>query len=230
MCPHCEHELAAKDLIPVLSWLSLGGKCRYCKAPISAQYPVVELLTLGLFVLSYIVWPLELGSTLSYGVLALWLVALVHMIALAVYDLHWFLLPDKLVAPLTAVAAIFGIVRAFDSPGPVQGILTAAAGGLLLFAVFYGLFQISDGRWIGGGDVKIAAALGVLAGSPLQTLLLLFIASLLGTLVALPGLLAKGKVRGAQIPFGPYLIAATVITVFAGQTIVDWYSDLLLLS
>jgi len=105
--------------------------------------------------------------------------------------------------------------------------LNAAGGAVLLFGLFYVLFQISDGAWIGGGDVKLAAALGLLAGSPVQALLLLFLSSLIGTLFSIPQLM-KGKTGlRAKVPYGPFLLAATVIVVLWGHSIIDWYTGLL---
>src|SRR5476651_645529 len=94
MCPNCKHELAAKDLVPVLSWLSLRGKCRYCGKPISVQYPLVEMVTSGLFVASYLWWP-EVLHGAQVAAFGLWLALLVGLMALLVYDLRWFLLPNR---------------------------------------------------------------------------------------------------------------------------------------
>jgi leader peptidase (prepilin peptidase)/N-methyltransferase len=166
MCPHCHHELAAKDLIPLVSWLSLRGKCRYCHKPISAQYPLVEALTAVLFALSYAWWPLELhGAGLVQFVF--WLGFVVAFVALAVYDLKWFLLPDKIVYPLIGAAAVEVITVAIMQHG-VHVLLDAALGALVISGVFYLLFQVSGGKWIGGGDVKLAVVLGLLAGTPLK--------------------------------------------------------------
>ena len=101
MCPHCKHTLAARDLVPVFSWLMLRGKCRYCKKPISPQYPLVELATSGLFVASYIWWPSVFTGS-QEAIFVLWLAILVGLVALAVYDIKWFLLPNKLIYPLSA--------------------------------------------------------------------------------------------------------------------------------
>jgi len=226
MCPHCGHELAAKDLVPVLSWVSLRGKCRYCRQPISWQYPLVELVTGALFAVSYAAWPLGLQKVGLFE-LVLWLVFVVGFVALAVYDLRWFLLPDKIVLPLTLLAALQTVVVALWLGNWTLLWQPLVAAGII-FGLFWLLYQASKGAWIGGGDVKLGIVLGLLVGTPLRAFLVIFFASLLGTLVSIP-LLAQGK-KGLKvhIPFGPYLLAATVLIVLYGTHIVAWYENLLL--
>lgn len=230
MCPQCKHKLSAKDLIPVISWLELKGKCRYCKKPISWQYPLVELLTAALFVASYALWPYSFqGQSLESGVLfGLWLIILTFLVMLFVYDIRWMELPDKLVLWVTASSVLFvGLLALSEESTQVASSLLSAG---LLFALFYLLFQISKGRWIGGGDVKLAPALGLLAGSPLKTMLLLFIASLIGTIIGVPLLIGKKDKRLVKLPFGPLLIVGLLVVFFFGQNIIDWYkSDILYL-
>jgi prepilin signal peptidase PulO-like enzyme (type II secretory pathway) len=225
MCTHCGHELAAKDLVPVLSWVSLGGKCRYCKAPISWQYPLVELATAALFVLSYAVWPYALHGVGVFQFVC-WLGFLVAFMALAIYDLRWFILPDRIVYPLIILALADVLVTAIWGHA-VGSLWRPLAGAAIIFGLFYGLLQVSGGKWIGGGDVKLAVVLGLLAGSPVKAFLLIFISSLLGTIVSIP-ILARGKAGlKIQIPFGPYLLAATVIVMLYGDSMVTWYQNLL---
>ena len=108
MCPHCKHELAAKDLVPVLSWLYLRGKCRYCGKPID-DTPLVEAATAALFAISYLGWPGPLDTGLQWLIFAVWLIFVVMFVALAVYDLRWLLLPNRVVYPLIllAIADVF---------------------------------------------------------------------------------------------------------------------------
>lgn len=225
MCPACQHELAAKDLVPLVSWLYLRGKCRYCHAKIEDS-PVVELVTAGLFAVSYIWWPYEFhGIGLYYFVF--WLVFLVAFVALAVYDLRWFLLPNRLIFPLIGLAAvqIIGAI-AFYNVG-WQSVITAFWGVVVASGIFYTIFLVSKGEWIGGGDVKLGVIIGLLLGGPLMSLLMLFVASSLGTIVGLPFLLA-GR-RKMRIPFGPFLLAATVFVTLFGASIIHWYKAQLLL-
>lgn len=225
MCVHCKHELAAKDLIPVASWLLLRGKCRYCNKPISAQYPLVELITGVIFAVSYAFWQYPISNLMAGLLFGVWLIAVIILIALAVYDTHWYELPDRLVFPLIALSLLYAVTESIVVDDlAVAG--HAVFGGAIVFALFWALFQVSNGEWIGGGDVKIAFALGVFAGGAMEAFLVIFIASLLGTLLALPGLIAKGNIKGVKIPFGPYLIAATIIVVLFGSSIIFWYQNL----
>lgn len=225
MCPHCHHTLAAKDLVPVLSWLLLRGKCRYCHTPISWQYPLVELLTATVFVISYLLWPLEFDT---FGIVrfALLLVYVVFFVALSVYDWHWQELPDRLVWPLVGIAIAETAFIAVWQQNIRSALIALLAGGIL-FGFFWLIFQISQGNWIGGGDVKLVLALGIIVGTPLNGLLVIFIASLIGTLVSLPMMLRRKKVRNVHVPFGPALLLATYIVYFAGESLVSWYQGLL---
>lgn len=226
MCPCCHHTLAAKDLVPVLSWLGLHGRCRYCHKPISSQYPAVELLTGFLFVLSYVVWPYGL-DTLGVLLFVLHSVAVVLFMALAVYDLHWFLLPNKLVYPLIAVAVLqVGLLAIWRHDWNLVWAPVLAVA--VIFGLFWGLFQASRGEWIGGGDVKLALALGLLAGSALRAVLVIFFASLIGTAVGLPDLMSKkGNKKRHRVPFGPPLLLAAYIVILFGSQMVTWYEGII---
>lgn len=227
MCVHCGHELAWYDLLPVLSWLSLGGKCRYCKERISWQYPVVELLTASLFVLSYISWDYGFSGA---GVLlfGLWLVFVVGFFALAVYDLRWMLLPNKLVFPLIVLAVVQVVLKVFIEQAPLEVITGAAVGLVTIGGLFYALFHISNGRWIGGGDVKLAFMIGLLVGSGIEALLVIFLASALGTFISLPLMKSTSLKLSSRIPFGPFLLAATCIVYLFGERLINWYTSGLL--
>lgn len=224
MCPQCKHRLHAKDLVPLLSWLELRGQCRYCQAKIGWQVPAIEILTATLFIVSFVLWPFSLTFV---GVLTLlaWLVCVVLLVALAVYDIRWMLLPDRMVTPLVfASGALAGLVSI--QKGDPNLVWWSLGGAIILAGLFWVLFQVSDGKWIGGGDVKIAVALGIIAGGPLQSILLLFMASLLGSLYGIP-VLMRGRKASHKVPFGPFLIAATFIVFLWGQLLIDWYGRLL---
>ncbi|MBP7807569.1 prepilin peptidase [Candidatus Saccharibacteria bacterium] len=226
MCVHCGHELAAKDLVPVLSWLELRGRCRYCAKPISRQYPLVEVLTTALFVVSYLYWPLQLDGPgwLQFG---LWLVITVMFVALSVYDLKWMILPNKLVYILIGISVCLVAINLIITPlGSV--LVDALAGIACLAGLFYLLFQLSGGKWIGGGDVKLAVALGLIVGGPLNAVLLLFLASLGGSIVAIPLIIAGKAKRQTHVPFGPFLITATYIVFLFGSDITLWYERVFL--
>lgn len=227
MCPHCKHELGAKDLVPLFSWLFLKGKCRYCAAPISWQYPLVELATAGLFALSYSFWPSDIHSVLTGVIFAIWLGFVVMFMALAVYDLRWFLLPNRVVYPLTVLATIEAVLVAI-AVHDAGSLLQAVLGALVISGTFWVLFQVSAGNWIGGGDVKLAVVLGLLAGTPLKALLVLFFASVIGTICSIPLLLRGKKAMKLRVPFGPFLLAAAVVVVLFGSSLINWYTGHLL--
>lgn len=229
MCPDCKHALRTKDLIPVFSWLWQGGKCRYCKKSISWQYPAVELSTALIFVGSYLFWPKELDSGWLVTEFSLWLIVLTGLIALVIYDLRWMLLPNRIIFPLYGLAAVMVGARSLEQMS-ISPTLSAIGGVVIGGGIFYALFQISHGRWIGGGDVKLGFLLGAIVGSPQLALLLLFLASILGTVYAACLMSLKGIKRSAKVPFGPFLIFATVITLFYGQAIIDWYLEISLIT
>lgn len=223
MCPHCKHALSALDLLPVISWLALKGKCRYCKQQISSQYPLIEASTALLFVASYLLWPLNLQSSSGVFILVIWLIALVFFMALIIYDVRWMLLPNKLVYPLIGLSVVKMLVVAIVFEGGADYILNSVLAAAVAGGIFYVIYQVSKGQWIGGGDVKMGYALGFILAKPVLAFMMLFLASLLGVLVALPGLITKKTGMSSKLPFGPYLIAATIIVYLLGQRAIDWY-------
>ncbi|MDB5185915.1 MAG: putative Prepilin peptidase [Candidatus Saccharibacteria bacterium] len=227
MCPHCKHTLGAHDLLPVISWLSLGGKCRYCHKPIAWQYPVVELITALLFVASYLWWPYGF-DTIGTVMFAGWLAVLIGLVALTVYDLKWMLLPNRLTYPLMALWSVV-IVIASVLRGDVSLIVSSTLGVIFCGGIFWVLYQVSDGRWIGGGDVKLGFLLGLIVGGPLNALFVIFIASLIGTFVALPLMALKKVNRSSQIPFGPYLIVGGVLVFLFHEYFVQVLNSQILL-
>lgn len=222
VCPNCKHRLDAIDLIPIISWLILKGRCRYCGQPISPQYPLVEAATPLLFIISYIFWPRPFTSQLIFD-FGLWLVFLTGLIAVAVYDIRWMLIPNRIIYPLLSLAFIQLFIKAgFLDSGwhlALSSLLSlTVAGGL-----FYILFQVSQGRWIGGGDVKLGFLLGLILANPVLSMLMLFTASIIGLGVVSPLLITKRLNLNSRLPFGPLLILATIIVKLFGATLVMWY-------
>lgn len=228
MCPNCKHELAAKDLVPVLSWLSLRGKCRYCRKSISWQYPVVELATTALFVASYVWWPMSFNQA---GVVnfVVWLICLTGFMALIVYDFRWLILPNRIVYPLTVLALVLGVLNASLYDGNWHYVFNSLVAVAIAGGIFYGLFMVSGGKWIGGGDVKLGFLIGLLIASGSQAFLVLFLASLLGMLAILPGLSTKKLNAHSHVPFGPFLIIAAIIVKLFGASLIAWYKRKFLL-
>lgn len=223
MCTHCEHVLAPQDLVPVFSWLWLKGRCRYCHKPIN-DTPFTEITLPILFVLSYWVWPYADSGwgAVTVSIYSIWLLILTCLLALAVYDAKWYILPDKIIVPLTVLSFVLVVLIAYSKEDWMI-LNNAIIAGLALFGLFYAMFTISNERWIGGGDVKLALSLGLLSGSLLAATVLLFIASVLGTLIALPGIIRRTNTAKTVIPFGPFLIAAAIIVFLWGENIISWY-------
>jgi prepilin signal peptidase PulO-like enzyme (type II secretory pathway) len=205
VCVNCKHVLAARDLIPVISWVSLRGKCRYCHKPISPQYPLVELLTALLFIISYLLWPL--AGVEGIASLSLWLILIVILVALSVYDIKYMLLPNKLVTAAGIVTVGYILARTALS-GDSFGVIIGSGLGLLSFGgLFWVLYQISDGKWIGGGDVKLGFVLGAWLGSISLSLLAIFVASLVGSLIAVILLALKRANSPRVYPLGRCLFS-----------------------
>ncbi|MCL2280990.1 prepilin peptidase [Candidatus Saccharibacteria bacterium] len=218
ICEHCKHQLAVCDLIPILSWLMLRGKCRYCRKPIGWLTLILEISVAAAFVSSYLFWPLGeiiVGHNLDWGQLALfgiWLVIVVLMSALFVYDARWRLLPNKLLWPLVGVATVLSVFsNIFIEQLELIDFLTQIGLAMLPVAGIYGLlYLISRGKWIGFGDVKFGLVVGLLVNW-LGAVLVLAGANLIGTLAMLPLLIKRKLTINSKIPFGPFLILATFL-------------------
>ncbi len=222
-CVHCHHKLAAYDLIPVFSWLSLKGKCRYCKKPISRQYPFVEVAVALFFVGSYLFWPYVLVDTAPWLLFGLWLAAGVMLAILFIYDLKWLLLPDKVTFPLIGVGVLTVAVKLIASQDIAATLISTALAVLILSGIYLVVFIWSKGKWIGFGDVKLGLALALLLGDWQLALLALFLANLIGCIVVIPAMAQSKLKRTSHIPFGPFLIAGFLIAGLFGPAIIDWY-------
>lgn len=223
-CTYCGHALAAKDLIPIVSFVQLHGRCRYCGERID-DTPLAEILLPLLFVVSYLFWPLTFHDR-GLFIFVLWLIFLVGLTILILYDLRWFLLPHSIVLPLIGLAVLQVLIVAIFYHGGWQALLGALWGALVIGGLFYVLYVISHEKWIGGGDITLGVLLGLLVGGPARAPLLIFLASLLGTLLALPLLVLKKASRDTHLPFGPFLIIAGVIVMLWGAQILAWYTSL----
>lgn len=222
MCPNCKHRLAARDLVPVFSWLWLRGRCRYCKKPISIQYPFVELLTALLFSISFLVFAPE--GTEAWLLFALWLGQLTVLIALSVYDLRWMILPNKMLLVLTGFATLQIALKIYVSQSS-QPLADAAVGALVAGGFFYLLFALSKGKWMGGGDVKLAFVMGLILGLR-DVLIALMIGFNVAAIISVGLIASKRLSRKSLIPFGPFLILGTVLASLWGEDIFIWYKSL----
>lgn len=226
-CEHCHHSLAWYDLVPVLSWLWLRGRCRYCGADIGRSALLLEVGLGAAFALSYVYWPYDFG-TLGLTLFIAWLAALVALAVLFVYDLRHYLLPDLIVWPLAVLGVLCFVLRQLLESVPLSQWPVEALLALLPIAGVYGLlYAVSGGKLIGLGDVKLGIFIGLTLGwqGALVTLLL---ANYLGFFWALPGLLRGGLSTSSRMPFGPFLIAAAFVTFLWGDALVAWFLDLVL--
>lgn len=212
-CPHCGHQLAWYENIPLLSWLALGGRCRSCKTPISLQYPLVELLT-GLLFLAC-VWRFGFGWK-GFGALLF----TSYLIALAGIDLRTRLLPDQLTLPLLWLGLVAAMEHLYVPLKPA--VLGVMAGYLSLWSVYWVFKQLTGKEGMGHGDFKLLAAIGAWTGlaGVLPTILL---SSLVGAVVGSLWLAAKGRDKATPIPFGPYLAVAGWISFMWGPDLVRLY-------
>ena len=212
-CPKCGHRIKAWENIPILGWLLLRGKCSACSGSISWRYPLVELITATLFLVTL----LHFGPTLQ-GFAALFLTAI--LIALTGIDADTQLLPDNMTLPLLWAGILvnfFGLFADLNS-----SVIGAIAGYLVLWLIYH-LFRLLTGKeGMGYGDFKLLGALGAWMGWQLLPLIVL-LSSVVGAAVGLI-LMGTGRLkRDKPMPFGPFIAAAGWIALIWGQRIMDHY-------
>ena len=218
-CEACQHKLAAKDLIPVFSYLKLRGRCRYCQASVPRRLFWVELATGLIFALLY--WHYGLSPALGIMIFYACLFIIIFVI-----DLEHGLILNKVVYPSLVVALLLALLpRPWLTQWIVTGIANAAIGGAIGFALFLLIAIVSRGG-MGWGDVKLAALIGLAAGFPL-VFLAIIMAAILGGIVAVAMVIAKKRQRRQTIPFGPFLAVAAMITLLWGSNILTWYLGLM---
>ncbi|OHA63482.1 MAG: hypothetical protein A2748_03445 [Candidatus Wildermuthbacteria bacterium RIFCSPHIGHO2_01_FULL_45_20] len=224
-CPQCGHKLSWFDLVPLASFFFLKGKCRYCAGRISWQYPLVELATGCVFILLSYVQHREV-SLQYWNFENLLLVAYTFclasfMIAIFVYDWKHYLIPDHLLFLSIGLTLVYLAWRSAQTSS-WDIFLNAGFAALIAAGFFLALFLVSRGRWMGFGDVKLALFMGLFLGWP-GILVALFIAFVLGAIIGL-ALIGFGKKRmKSEVPFGPFLLIATLIAYAGGETLASWY-------
>ena len=159
-CLSCGHQLGLRDLIPLISWLSTRGRCRYCGKRIGYFEPLMELSLAAAFMVSFLAWPWHLAG-LQWVLFAVWCISLVALIMLVAYDIKWRILPDFLTVSYGLVSLVFVVLRYFI----VNDVkLYSLAIALIIMSGVYGvLYLISKGKWIGLGDVKLGVDIGFVA-------------------------------------------------------------------
>ncbi len=229
VCLHCSYQLRWYDLIPLVSWLSLGGKCRKCNHSIGYFEPLMELGVALYFVLSFAFWPGQLVSALQITHFIVWLLAGVVLAILFAYDTKWFLLPDKLNYGLIALGLVSAVIMTLTASSPSAELGNIAGSIAILSGLYYIIYLVSRGNWIGFGDIKLGLGLALLLADWQLAFIALFVANLVGCLIVIP-LMAIGKLkRNSHIPFGPLLIIGTIVAFMAGAALISWYSSIVLI-
>lgn len=216
-CPACGHSLKWYDNIPLVSYLLLKGKCRYCKGKISARYPLVESLNAFIYITMYLKFGFGVDF-IFYSLMSSVLLAIVFI------DLKEMIIPDSLVLCILVLSIVQKAINYFlygISPDLIGSILGLLAGGGLFLAIAV----ISRGG-MGGGDVTLTGALGFVLGVK-YILLNIFLSFVLGAIISIALLALKIKTRKDPIPFGPFIVLGFLITSLWGGEIINWYFILL---
>ena len=225
-CDHCHHKLAVLDLIPIVSYLWLRGRCRYCGARIPLRVLLVEVLTGVLFFLTF--W--RFGVSAEFGIIVFWCCVFLVIIFI---DWEHQLILNRITYPSTIIALVILAVDSF-LPEPVffpdrvyfpePAILSGVISGFILLAVFLFIAIIRPGS-MGMGDAKLVALIGFVTGFPLVTFGVL-IGVIIGGIVAIILLSFKFKGRKDVIPYGTFLAIGPIITLLWGSEILDWYLNI----
>ncbi len=230
-CLHCKHVLAWRDLIPLLSFIILRRRCRYCKEPISWQYPLVEITTGLLFLLilnfEFLIFNQFLTFNFQFLNFIYYLLIVCFLIIIFVYDLRHFIIPDKILYPAIVISFLYLITRdqlsVINNQLSVINYLFAAFGASIFFLIIY---LVSRGKWLGFGDVKLVILLGLFLGWP-KIFLALFLSFVIGGIIGIGLILFGEKKLKSEVPFAPLLISGTLIAFFWGKQIIAWYLSLI---
>jgi leader peptidase (prepilin peptidase) / N-methyltransferase len=225
-CDYCNHKLAWFDLVPLVSFLMLQGKCRYCKKFIGWKYPLIETTTALLFVTTFIFLPYRLlpypiGSVQYLFSELYYLFIVSSLLVIFFCDLFYGIIPDAIIIPASVGSFLYIVFTSFFS------LPYFLLSGLGAFFFFFLLFAITKGKGMGFGDVKFAFLMGLILGWP-NIFFSIYIAFLTGAIVASILIVwKKKKFFGTTIPFGPFLVFGTLFSLFYGsffiQKIIPFY-------
>ncbi|MCE1226021.1 MAG: prepilin peptidase [Geobacteraceae bacterium] len=212
-CMSCGAVVRWFDNIPIISWLVLRGRCRGCGAGFSIRYPLVELLTACLFLLLF----LRFGLSISFAIYVLLVVAL---IVITFIDFDHQIIPDE----ISLSGVVLGFLASFflPEPGWASSLAGIVVGWGSLALVFYAYLWLTGREGMGGGDAKLLAMLGAFLGWKAVPFII-FISSLVGSIVGLSLMALQRKGRHLAIPFGPYLAMGAVLYIFYGPQLINWY-------
>jgi leader peptidase (prepilin peptidase) / N-methyltransferase len=220
-CPKCKEKLKWSDLIPIFSFIVLRGECRHCGKKISFQYPLIEMVLGVLFVLFAIKYQALYDISNFYFYRDLLFTSILTTIFLT--DLRYYLILDKVSLPGIAIAFGVNLFLWNHFWLSVQSLLLAIFVGAGFFLLQY---ILSKGRWIGAGDIRLGALMGAMLGFP-QILVALFLSYISGAIISLLLIGLSKKTMKDQVPFGVFLSASTVFSLFFGNRLLDWYLSLL---
>lgn len=216
-CLNCSYALKWYDLIPLFSWLLLGGKCRKCRKSIGYFEIIIELGVAAFFVASYVFWPYPFSNIFQISKFVIWLISGVALAIAFAYDKKWFILPDVtsyFVIALGLINSILIITSSCDIAGSLLSIVGAL---LILSGLYFVLYIVSKGEWIGFGDIKLGFGLALLLSDWKLAFIALFAANFVGCIIVLPAMIAGKLKRDSHVPFGPLLIVGTFIAALAGN-------------
>jgi leader peptidase (prepilin peptidase)/N-methyltransferase len=221
-CPNCGHILSWKDLIPIFSFLILRGKCRYCGKKISLQYPLVELFTGILFLATFYHLRDQLFSLQGIFTLFYYWTILSSLIVIFVYDLKNYLIEEKIVYFSILICLIFNLIFS------ISEIKNKILSSLFLGLFFLSIVLISKEKWMGIGDAKLGALIGIFLGWP-KIIPALFFSFFVGSIFGIFLIILKKKSLKSEIPFAPFLVSGAIFSLFFGEKVIDFYLNLFLL-
>ncbi len=214
-CDYCKATLKTLDLVPIVSFIALWGRCRYCRRKISWQYPLVEFLTALLFALAF--WVLASSTVLTFWLLSYYFFLIAILIVVSAVDWKYSLIPTSLVFAGSLVALFFNFFT-LNSADFVVSVVAAFASALFFLLIV----AVTRGRGMGEGDIILAFLIGMVLG-PKGATLAVFLAFLLGAVFSLV-LIALGRKKfGQTVPFGPFLALGLLISLFWSSEIINWY-------
>ncbi|PIR54893.1 hypothetical protein COU74_04100 [Candidatus Peregrinibacteria bacterium CG10_big_fil_rev_8_21_14_0_10_36_19] len=233
ICIDTKKSLKPWHLIPILSYIFLRGKSPYSGKKISIHYLLLEISMGLLFVAAFLKWnfltqtptitdPSIILYSINWNILETFTyqtILLSFLMAIFFYDLFYKIIPDRFSLPTLAIALAAGLINGTPE------ILDMALGGILIFSFFALQFFLSKGKWIGGGDLRLGAVMGIILGAKLG-LIALMLSYITGSVISIALLAGKKATRKTQIPFGPFLVTGTIVTMFFGNEILNWYLNI----
>lgn len=227
-CLHCGYQLCWYDLIPVISWLALRGRCRRCRKPIGWMEFLAEVSVGLAFTASYTLLTPNLPVVWLAVVSLLWLAAIVLLAMQWMYDAKWYVLVTSFTVALGIIALIIKLILIITGQVTITAVLFHAGIAAVLMPGLYGLLCfVSKGRWVGLGDVYLLVPFALFVSSWQQAFLVVFLANVFGCVVIIPGLMRGRITRRSRVPFGPFLIAAFMVAMLVGPQLISWYQQML---